>query len=130
MERCRWNSLERASSSVEAWALAEPQDGVQSKPRSRLARQPQTGHAIYHHSSRACSSVDRALGSGPKGRRFESCRARQYKCSICGPWESAVIARSRGVGSLRVQWLDHSGDGHRVSQSVWLMLTPGRPART
>ena len=31
----------------------------------------------YPWRSRACSSVDRALGSGPKGRRFESCRARQ-----------------------------------------------------
>ena len=33
----------------------------------------------YPWRSRACSSVDRALGSGPKGRRFESCRARQSR---------------------------------------------------
>jgi glyoxylase-like metal-dependent hydrolase (beta-lactamase superfamily II) len=33
-----------------------------------------------------------------------------------------VDAWARYVGD---QWLDHSGDGHRVSPSVWLMLTPG-----
>ena len=34
--------------------------------------------------SRACSSVDRALGSGPKGRRFESCRARHSPLRMRG----------------------------------------------
>jgi glyoxylase-like metal-dependent hydrolase (beta-lactamase superfamily II) len=26
---------------------------------------------------------------------------------------------------VRDQWLDHAGDGYRVSPNVWLMLTPG-----
>ncbi len=28
--------------------------------------------------SRACSSPDRAFGSGPKGSRFDSCQAHSY----------------------------------------------------
>ena len=35
--------------------------------------------------SRACSSVDRASASGAEGRRFESCRARQNRCTIPPP---------------------------------------------
>jgi len=38
------------------------------------------------------------------------------------PNAEVVDARARYVGD---QWLDHSGDGYRVSPSVWLMLTPG-----
>src|SRR5450759_731971 len=40
------------------------------------------GFALYLSTKpripRACSSVDRASASGAEGRRFESCRARQY----------------------------------------------------
>ena len=38
------------------------------------------------------------------------------------PNAEVVDAWARSVGD---QWLDHSGDGYRVSPSVWLMLTPG-----
>jgi glyoxylase-like metal-dependent hydrolase (beta-lactamase superfamily II) len=38
------------------------------------------------------------------------------------PNAEMVDAWARYVGD---QWLDHSGDGYRVSASVWLMLTPG-----
>ena len=49
---------------------------------------------------RACSSVDRALGSGPKGRRFESCRARHDSL-----WQRAVMPVASGreeTGSIRL----------------------------
>ena len=32
---------------------------------------------IYLATARACSSGDRASGSGPEGRRFDSCHARK-----------------------------------------------------
>jgi glyoxylase-like metal-dependent hydrolase (beta-lactamase superfamily II) len=38
------------------------------------------------------------------------------------PSAEVVDAWARYVGD---QWLDHDGDGYRVSPSVWLMLTPG-----
>jgi glyoxylase-like metal-dependent hydrolase (beta-lactamase superfamily II) len=38
------------------------------------------------------------------------------------PKAEVVDAWARYVGD---QWLDHSGDGYRVSPSLWLMLTPG-----
>jgi glyoxylase-like metal-dependent hydrolase (beta-lactamase superfamily II) len=38
------------------------------------------------------------------------------------PNAEVVDAWARYVGD---QWLDHAGDGHRLSPHVWLMLTPG-----
>jgi glyoxylase-like metal-dependent hydrolase (beta-lactamase superfamily II) len=38
------------------------------------------------------------------------------------PNAEVVDAWARYVGD---QWLDHDGDGYRLSPSVWLMLTPG-----
>jgi glyoxylase-like metal-dependent hydrolase (beta-lactamase superfamily II) len=38
------------------------------------------------------------------------------------PNAEAVDAWARYVGD---QWLDHAGDGHRLSPHVWLLLTPG-----
>jgi glyoxylase-like metal-dependent hydrolase (beta-lactamase superfamily II) len=38
------------------------------------------------------------------------------------PNAEVVDAWGRYLGD---QWLDHEGDGYRVSPSVWLMLTPG-----
>jgi hypothetical protein len=50
--------------------------GFESLPSRRVwlasAGHPDSG---VHSSKRACSSGDRALGCGPKGRRFESCQA-------------------------------------------------------
>lgn len=38
------------------------------------------------------------------------------------PNAEVVDAWGRYTGD---QWLDHAGDGYRLSQNVWLMLTPG-----
>ena len=38
------------------------------------------------------------------------------------PRAEVVDAWARYVGD---QWLDHAGDGYRLSPNVWLMLTPG-----
>ena len=46
--------------------------------------------------SRACSSVDRASASGAEGRRFESCRARQYPFA-----ENALRQREREAKRVR-----------------------------
>lgn len=40
-----------------------------------------------------------------------------------------LIRDSNPARSTVYQWLDHSGDGHRVSPSVWLMLTPGHTSQ-
>lgn len=49
--------------------------------------------AVSRRGSRACSSVDRALGSGPKGRRFESCRARHCNLFRQGQRQSVRVGR-------------------------------------
>jgi glyoxylase-like metal-dependent hydrolase (beta-lactamase superfamily II) len=40
-----------------------------------------------------------------------------------------LIRDSNPARSTVYQWLDHSGDGHRVGPSVWLMLTPGHTSQ-
>jgi hypothetical protein len=49
--------------------------------------------------SRACSSPDRAFGSGPKGSRFDSCQAHSYT-DLYHPRQLAPSAGT--VGDLRV----------------------------
>lgn len=42
---------------------------------ARVRVAPARGSGVHSPPLRACSSGDRALGCGPKGRRFESCQA-------------------------------------------------------
>ena len=61
--------------------------GLSHTARTRIFKQDFVlkSAAELPHVECACSSVDRASASGAEGRRFESCRARQYKCSIWHP---------------------------------------------
>jgi hypothetical protein len=59
-------------------SLATP-SGTALRVRCRLAQQvnrPPAG--IRHHFIPSVAQLDRALSSGAKGRRFESCQARQF----------------------------------------------------
>jgi hypothetical protein len=81
--------------------------GFESLPlRHRSARDRVTG---------ARSSVDRALGCGPKGRRFESSRARQHLSTKEAP----------AGASRRVWWVEWSQNGHKTTASS----TSGDPRR-
>ena len=72
--------------------------------RIELARRSSRAPSRRYHSrptpsrvaSRACSSVDRALGSGPKGRRFESCRARQTTSVRSAAYPAGLAHEHRG----------------------------------
>ena len=70
-----------------------------------LGRSPVDASFADCAGSRACSSVDRALGSGPKGRRFESCRARSNNI-----WQREC--QTVLVGSRREAGADKLGTGH------------------
>ena len=63
------------------------------RPQSKLNR------------SRACSSPDRAFGSGPKGSRFDSCQAHQILNSGLGSQrvkgDSAAVGCSRNAHERR-----------------------------
>ncbi len=51
--------------------------GFESLPSRRTAAVRRETRRLVQCAQRACSSGDRALGCGPKGRRFESCQAYQ-----------------------------------------------------
>lgn len=43
--------------------------------------------------------------------------------------EDATVRTERYTRSTAYQWPYHSGDGNRVSPSVWLMLTSGHTSQ-
>jgi hypothetical protein len=70
----------------------------------------------------ARSSVDRALASGVRGRRFESCRAYHHLKSSC---LGSVCSRDLDVRLARnVEQLPETLAGLRVAAFTWLMLHP------
>ena len=64
--------------SVAEWSrrLSVAQEITGSNPVARPKQRPGSGRVMFSNGASACSSMDRALGFGPRGCGFESCRAR------------------------------------------------------
>jgi hypothetical protein len=68
----------------------------------------------YDLGPRACSSVDRASASGAEGRRFESCRARQYLSPRQYPLLRRPAPPPWSVSSQTAGWPTADSRNHRA----------------
>ena len=57
---------------------------------------------IYKY-KRACSSVDRAFGCGPKGRRSDSCQAHRIKLALVAQWIERLVPVQKAIGPIPVE---------------------------